>query len=188
MLTIAIALIVGSVALYPFARVSVAKPAQIAPSITDADAKVVLQSLLKNVYRAFDFREEDDVYDKLAISVNGDLLADIYLQSRKSLEVQKAGGAQAKVKSVEVLEASVDSQPDRPLAYTFKAKWTALGTVGHWGHVHTRKNLYDALVTVDAVDRNWKITGLELLEEKRIDPSAVPTAEQTPSNEEEAKN
>jgi len=188
LLTIGIALIVGSVALYPFARVSVAKPAQIAPSITDADAKVVLQSLLKNVYRAFDFREEDNVYDKLAISVSGDLLATLYLQSRKSLEVQKAGGAQAKVKAVEVLEASVDSQPDRPLAYTFKAKWTALGTVGHWGHVHTRKNLYDALVTVDAVDRNWKITGLELLEEKRIDPSAVPAAGQMPSNEEEVKN
>ena len=188
LMAIGIALIAGSVALYPFARVSVAKPAQIAPSITDADAKVVLQSLLKNVYRAFDFREEDDVYDKLAISVSGDLLADIYLQSRKSLEVQKAGGAQAKVKAVEVLEARIESQPDRSLAYTFKAKWTALGTVGHWGHVHMRKNLYDALVTVDAVDRNWKITGLELLEEKRIDPSAIPAAGQTPSKEKEAKN
>jgi hypothetical protein len=164
--------VVGSVALYPFAHISVAKPAQFTPALNDDDTKVVMQSLLKNVYRAFDFREEDDVYDKLAISVSGDLLTDIYLQSRKSLQVQKAGGAQAKVKEVEVQQATVQSRPDRPLAYTFRAKWTALGTVGHWGHVHTRKNLYDALVTVDAVDNNWKITGLELLEEQRIDPSA----------------
>ena len=187
LLAIGIALMVGSVALYPFARVSVAKPAQMAPGITDADAKPVLQGLLKNVYRAFDFRDEEDVYDKLAISVSGDLLADIYLQSRKSLAVQKAGGAQAKVKEVDVLEASVDSQPDRPLAYTFKAKWTALGTVGHWGHLHMRKNLYDALVTVDAVDRNWKITGLELLEEKRIDPSANPAANTEPNSTDETE-
>ena len=45
-----------------------------------------------------------------------------------------------------------------------------MGTVGHWGHVHTRKNLYDAIVTVEAVEGNWKITNLELLEEKRVDP------------------
>jgi len=171
------ALVVGSVALYPFAHMSVAKPAQFAPTLNDDDTKVVMQSLLKNVYRAFDFREEDDVYDKLALSVSGDLLTDIYLQSRKSLQVQKAGGAQAKVKEVEVQQAAVDSRPDRPLAYTFRAKWTAMGTVGHWGHVHMRKNLYDALVTVDAVDNNWKITGLELLEEQRIDPSAPVSAE-----------
>ncbi len=163
-------LVIGGLALYPFAQVSVAKPAAMAPALTDADAQLVLQALLKNVYRAFDFREEEDVYDKLALSVDGDLLADIYLQSRKSLQVQKAGGAQAKVKDVEVLAAGVDGRPDRPLAYTLKANWTALGTVGHWGHIHTRKNLYDALVTVDAVDGNWRITDLELLEEKRIDP------------------
>ena len=40
-----------------------------------------------------DFREEEDVYDKLAISVSGDLLTDIYLQSRKSLQIEQAGGA-----------------------------------------------------------------------------------------------
>ncbi len=167
-------LLIGGLTLYPFARMSVAKPAAMAPALTDTDAALVLQALLKNVYRAFDFREEDDVYDKLALSVDGDLLADIYLQSRKSLQIQKAGGAQAKVKDVEVLAASVDGRPDRPLAYTLKANWTALGTVGHWGHIHTRKNLYDALVTVDAVDGNWRITDLELLEEQRIDPYGQP--------------
>ena len=55
---------------------------------------------MKNVYRAFDFRAEADVYEKLAMSVSGDLLADIYLQNRKSLAIQQAGGAQAKVKEV----------------------------------------------------------------------------------------
>ena len=45
-----------------------------------------------------------------------------------------------------------------------------MGTVGHWGHVHTRKNQYEALVTVEPVEGHWKITGLELLEEKRVEP------------------
>ena len=173
MLMVGLALVAGSVALYPYARVPLAKPAQFAPSLTQAQSEIILQSLLKNVYRAFDFRDEEDVYDKLAISVSGEMLRDIYLQSRKSLEVQRAGGAQAKVKEVEVLEAEVASQPDRPLAQTFRARWTAMGTVGHWGHIHSRKNLYDGLITVDPVEGNWKITDLELLEEKRIDPNAT---------------
>ena len=54
----------------------------------------------------------------------------------------------------------------------FHSKWTALGTVGHWGHIHIRKNQYEANITVEPVKGVWKITGLELLEEKRIDSYA----------------
>ncbi|MDH4008078.1 MAG: hypothetical protein OEU35_08450, partial [Desulfuromonadales bacterium] len=53
-----------------------------------------------------------------------------------------------------------------------KAQWTALGQVGHWGHIHTRQNRYDAIVTIKPVDEAWKIIDLELLEETRIDPFA----------------
>lgn len=165
-----LALLAASLAAYPYAQVSVAKPTAIAGSLEGEPAQVLLHTLLKNVYRAFDFREEQDVYDKLALSISGDLLANIYLQNRKSFAVQKAGGAQAKIKEVEILDVAAEKIAERPLAFAFKSKWTAMGTVGHWGHVHTRKNLYDAIVTVKAVEGNWKITGLELLEEKRVDP------------------
>ena len=39
-----------------------------------------------------------------------------------------------------------------------------MGTVGHWGHIHTRLNRYDALISLTPVDGSWKITGLELLD------------------------
>jgi len=45
-----------------------------------------------------------------------------------------------------------------------------MGSVGHWGHIHTRKNQYHAIIIVEPVDGAWKIVGLELLDEKRIDP------------------
>ena len=130
----------------------------------------MLHSLLKNVYRAFDFREEEDVYDKLAVSASGDILSDIYLQNRQSFEVKRAGGAQAKVKEVNIQDVKVENHAIRPGALSLKSKWTAMGTVGHWGHIHSRKNQYEAIVTVEPVDGSWKITDLELLEEKRIDP------------------
>ena len=72
------------------------------------------------------------------------------------------------------------------LTYAIAGRWTALGTVGHWGHLHTRQNLYDAVVTIEAIDGRWKITDLELLEEQRIDPAAKlpgsPTTQRPPSS------
>jgi hypothetical protein len=74
--------------------------------------------------------------------------------------------------------ASAERLDGSPLEYALGGQWTAMGTVGHWGHVHTRQNLYDAIVTIEAVDGAWKITDLEVIEVNRIDPSAA-TREQT---------
>jgi len=166
--------VAGSALLYPLLKVAVAKPAAMAPKMTDKDAVFVLNSLLKNIYRSFDFREEEDVYDRLATSVSGNLLTEIYLQNRKSLVVTQAGGARARVKEVEILDVDVNHLDDRSLGLLFRTKWTAMGSVGHWGHIHIRKNQYEANITVEPVDGAWKITGLELLEEKRIDSYAKP--------------
>jgi hypothetical protein len=174
-------LIVAGVAAWPLVGVTLTRPATLAGEMPPGQARELLQVLLKNVYRAFDFRDEEDVYDKLAFSVSGDLLSDIYLQNRKSFSVQKAGGAQAKIKSVEIEAATAERLDDRPLAYAIKGRWTAQGTVGHWGHVHTRRNRYDAIVTVAAVDGSWKITDLEILEEERVDPTFGAAAPATPS-------
>jgi hypothetical protein len=171
---LAVLFIAGSVLLYPFLKVAVAKPAVLAPKMTDDQAVTVLNSLLKNIYRSFDFREEEDVYDRLATSVNGDLLSEIYLQNRKSMVVTQAGGVRARVKKVEILDVEVNNLDDPPLGLLFQAKWTAMGSVGHWGHIHIRKNQYEANITVEPVDGAWKITELELLEEKRIDSYASP--------------
>ena len=148
------------------------RPVALAGELGPEQANVLVETLLKNVYRAFDFREEDDVYDKLALTVSGDLLADIYLQSRQSLAVQQAGGAQAKVKELEIREATATRRDNGELGYDVRAQWTAMGTVGHWGHTHIRQNLYDAILTIESVDGVWKVTGMEVLEETRIDQGA----------------
>lgn len=163
-------LLIGAVVLYPSARVEMARPGVMLNSLDQQEAQTILNSLLKNVYRAFDFREESDVYDKLSISVEGDLLTDIYLQNRKSFVIKKAGGAQARVNDVEVLSAKARPADGLDKSFVLDASWTAQGSVGHWGHVHMRKNYYDAAITIKVVDGSWKITGLELLEEKRIEP------------------
>ena len=166
-------LVIGIVS-YPFSQLSVSRPTVLITGLSTDESKLIIHSLLKNVYRSFDFRNESDVYDKLALSVQGNLLEEIYLQNRKSFAVKKAGGAQARVKEIEILEGRAEPLSSDGKGFGLKAKWTAQGSVGHWGHVHTRKNYYDALINVQIIDGHWKITNLELLEEKRLDPYAKP--------------
>ena len=73
---------------------------------------------------------------------------------------------------VEIVQVDVKTLADHPLGRLFHANWTAMGTVAHWGHIHMRKNQYEANISVEPVDGAWKITDLELLEEKRIDSYA----------------
>jgi hypothetical protein len=176
---VAVVVLIAGVASYPYARMTFARPAVAAGDLDDQQAQALLQTLLKNVYRAFDFREEEDVYDKLALTVKGDLLAELYLQNRKSFAIRKAGGAQAKIKKVDIQQAQAKRLEGGSLGYAITGRWTALGSVGHWGHIHTRQNLYDAVVTVKAIDGRWKITHIELLEERRIEPNA--SAQKAPS-------
>ncbi len=135
-------------------------------ALAPEEARRVVAGLLQNIYRAFDFRREADVYDKLAISVSGDLLADVYLQNRRSMEIENQGGARARVETVQLLSIVAVKIQSGEQAY--RCVWTASGAVGHWGHVHRRKNRYEAILKVNLVAGAWKLTWMELLDELRV--------------------
>jgi hypothetical protein len=135
--------------------------------VSDDDAEAVVSALLQNTYRAFDFRDEGAIYDVLSRSSSGELLTDIYLETRRSLELENQGGARVKVKQVEVL--SSDARPlDEGQGFVTLLTWNVSGSVGHWGHIHTRTNQYEARLTVRAIDGAWKLTDMQLIQEQRI--------------------
>ena len=123
-------------------------------------------NLLHNVYRAFDFRDEERIYDTLSRSVAGDLLEQIYLETRRGLELASQGGARAKVKEVELVE--LDADPADGGGFRATAVWRVRGSVGHWGHVHQRRNQYRAELGVAPKDGAWKLVKLDVLEEERL--------------------
>ena len=134
----------------------------------DADeAHEVVGKLLYNVYRSFDFRQEEAVYDMLSGSVAGPLLESTYLETRRSLVLQNQGGARAKVNEVELEKVSPESLGDRA-GFKVDADWVVGGSVGHWGHIHQRRNRYKAELRVEPLDGTWKITGMEVRSEERI--------------------
>jgi hypothetical protein len=134
----------------------------------DADvAHEVTGKLLYNIYRSFDFRQEEAVYDMLSGSVAGPLLESTYLETRRSLVLQNQGGARAKVNEVELEELMPEPLGDGG-GFKIDADWVVGGSVGHWGHIHQRRNRYKAGLTVEPVDGVWKITGMEVRSEERI--------------------
>jgi len=135
--------------------------------LSEDEAREVVLGLLKNVYHAFDFREEGDSFDILARSVDGELLTDIYLETRRSLELKNQGGAKVKIKEVDIT-GSATSYFKGEAGFQTRAQWQVAGSVGHWGHIHIRRNQYEAMITVKPIEGQWKITQLEILEEKRL--------------------
>ena len=148
--------------------------AENAPERLSAEhARKVFSRLMKNMYRAFDFKDESLVYDKLAISVSGGLLDLVYLESRKSLAIQRAGGAQAKVQQFDLMDLQLLEPGNDRRTVPLKARWSITGRVSHWGHIHRRSNLYEARVSLSPEDGVWKISGLEILDERRIPPAGA---------------
>lgn len=133
---------------------------------TQATEQVVMD-LLRNVYQAFDYREEGDIYDALERSVDGELLTDIYLETLRALELSNQGGARAKVKSVE-LQAMDISAPSGGRGFRADVTWNVNGSVGHWGHVHTRSNQYQAQLDIQVIAGRWKLTSMNVLQEQRL--------------------
>ncbi len=132
-------------------------------------ARRILAGVLPNVYRALEFSTESAVYDRLALSVTGKTLSEVYLQQRRAVEAEERGGARTRVEAVEVLAvAAVHPDPGSPRGFVADVTWTVGGTVTHFGHRHFRQNRYDAQVTVVPVDGSWKIQSIEVFDEKRL--------------------
>ncbi len=150
-------------------------------SLPDPDeAEAIFRPLHANVYRAFDYVEEGDIYDALARSADGAFLDSIYRTIFNGLVMQEEGGAVARVKSVvpiaiEVRDIGVavgEDGAERPV-FTVECRWQVEGVVSHWGHAHSRTNEYLALWSVAEEPEGWRLTGAEILEQDRVDESST---------------
>ena len=159
-------------------RVEVADP--FAPAVelpSNEAALAIFRPLHANIYRAFDYTAEADVYDALSRSVDGRLLDRLYNEIYRSLIMYEEGGAVSRVKSVEPLTAQVLSvgtltlEPGTPgtLGFQVRARWQVEGEVYHWGHSHTRRNEYEADYTVLSTSVGWRIAASAIREQFRVD-------------------
>lgn len=166
-------LVVAAAAAWPILRWETESPLAAAPALPDERAENIFRKLHENTYRAFDYQEEEAVYDALAASVDGDLLRDLYLQILQGLKMQEQGGAVSRIREVTLLEgrrrpleSTQEGETGRGFAY--RCRWNVSGTVEHWGHIHSRTNQYEAVFSVEPRGTAWKITDMDLLDEQRV--------------------
>ncbi len=150
----------------PLGNLAVATPAALGTTPDATSTKRILSGVLPNIYRAFEYRSEEATFDRLALSVTGDALTEVYLEHQRALEMEERGGARARVESFEVTDVdSVEAQDD---GFVAEASWTVGGTVVHFGHRHFRQNRYDARVVVVPDEGSWKIRSITVLDEERV--------------------
>jgi hypothetical protein len=142
-------------------------PSVTAVSTGEKSREAVAESLLRNVYRAFDYHSESDIYDALARSAQGDLLADLYLKIKQGLIMQEQGGAVARVREVRVVRTE-PAEGGGKNGFAERVTWQVEGTVEHWGHVHVRVNEYSAELEIEPADGSWKITAMNVSRQSQV--------------------
>lgn len=141
---------------------------------TTQQAEDLFIPLHGNIYRAFDYVEESDVYDALERSVSGELLDELYRMIYSSLVMEEAQGATSRVLAVRPVELEIESievDSERSMVhFTALYRWQVDGRVAHWGHMHERTNEYLARTKVVGSPDGWRIESIKLLEQERMDP------------------
>jgi hypothetical protein len=139
-----------------------------------ADVRTIFEPLQENIYRAFDYTTESQIYDALQASVAGPLLDDIYSQIYHSLFIQLVDGAAVSrveryaLLNVAALDTLNDGAGDPGLQV--EAEWRVTGVVAHWGHEHRRTHHYRGRYDISATPAGWRIVSGEILTQLRLPP------------------
>jgi hydrogenase/urease accessory protein HupE len=146
-------------------RVDIPFHAPDAPSA--AEARRVMDTLLTDTYLAFNLTDEDAAFDRLAQNLSQDLVADVYLDSRRRLTAGTREGAEVTVRDVSVMQVD-PAVGTADNAFTYPCQWVVTARVRHLQHIHNRQNVYAGELTLQVEDDRWKIAGLDLLSEERV--------------------
>lgn len=149
---------------------------KVPPETRVESGDVAAQQLLTNLYRAFEFVQEDEIYSAMEQSVAGEKLRDLYLRFLQDLQVEEQGGTVSRIEAVEILRVEEVPGP-APVRWSMNQKrladpvssgavfqrrvhWKLQGLLEHWGHSHQRTNQYQALVTIADHAGHWKMVDL----------------------------
>ncbi|MGB6648808.1 MAG: hypothetical protein WBG01_09785, partial [Bacteroidota bacterium] len=136
---------------------------------TGETARHILKQTLSKTYHAFNLDDEDELYDRLSETVTENLVADIYLDSRRKLTNGVRQGAQVTVRDVDVVSVEDEvAGSNASEGYRYKCTWAVTARVTHLQHVHHRRNIYSGTLLIKKSDDRWKIDMIALSGEDRV--------------------
>lgn len=140
------------------------------PTINEEEGKEITEQLLFNIYRAFEMKKEEDIYDTLAISLIDGIIASIYIDIKESITYNQEGGATSRVSDLTLDDFTLTEtkMAEGSLTFEASAQWKVSGVVAHWGHKHNRTNTFRAELSATSKDGYWRISKLNILSQDRL--------------------
>lgn len=157
---------------WSFTRVEISDPLAPAFSVTENEADTIAESLLVNIYRAFDYNTESEIYDAIEQSADGRLLKEIYLDVQKTRTVQEQGGALTTIKEVKFVDGEKINDLEQN-GFAYRCTWIVNGTVEHWGHIHERTNQFTANLEIRPVNQAWRIVGRDITDAQQTSKTSL---------------
>ena len=142
---------------------------------TQEEGKAIFQALLDNVYAAFDVDDEDAIYDRLMLSIDGALINDVYAEVYESRIMREKSGVIIVIEHVDH-EGGTVTLPAQSWQrhFTVVWKWKVHGAITHLNHTHRRTNIYHAEFNVRHTGDAWKIAEQEIYSHRREDTDVYP--------------
>ncbi|MBD3344943.1 MAG: hypothetical protein GF401_07765 [Chitinivibrionales bacterium] len=138
------------------------------------EARAIFKALHRNIYSAFDYSTESEIYDALSKSIDGELLTKVYTEVYEGLVLREEHqGALTKIFSVDILSSELieteRSKKSSKPSFGIRCTWEVNSILKHWGHFHPRTNRYEGVYTLVLNDAVWKIVDNTILSQKRVD-------------------
>jgi len=134
----------------------------------DTQAAGIFRRLHEGIYRAFNAQTEDEIYDALACSLEGELLDKVYNEVHEAVMVRAQNRSTFRVRRVKAISTEVRPAGEGGRAFRVRHHWRGYGTVSHLAHTHARFNEYQAIYTVRHNGRTWRICDSEVRRHKRV--------------------
>ena len=148
--------------LWPGPAWVVSNPFVATPRISSSEAQEIVETLHQNLYLACAAATDEDALRAISAATDGELRREMYLQLIRALRDPDDLGLQPAAGEVAVTSGELLSQEVAGGQFQFLCQWEATGRAEHWGHVHTRRYEYEALLSIAPRHGNWLITDLHL--------------------------
>ena len=136
-----------------------------AKSLTTDQAKLLANEVVERVYSTVNLVSPRDRYRQLADLGVGEYGEKMFLELEKSLRIAEQGGSVMEVHSTEVTNLRHFREGEGLLV--IQATWDLVGSVQHWGHIHTRRDTFTGTIQLSAERGHWAIESFVTTDQKR---------------------
>ena len=131
-----------------------------------------MKKIHKNIYRSYLYTGEEDIYNTLALSFDGDELDKHFFIILKDIRELEASGYRNIIKYIKYEEINIEKTTRSYLR--IRMKWQVLALVKHINHEHDRISIYEASYKLSFKNSKLKIIGTTIIHQKRIESEKRP--------------